>query len=138
RCPAARPRCRPARHDHGPVSSSIVELDRLNLRYRRGTEPAIGDISLAIQPGEVVLVAGPSGCGKSTLIRALNGLISHAYPGDLTGVVRVDGKPTTEQRLRDISLLVGTVLQDPAKQIIGATVEAELAFGPENLGMDRS
>ncbi|MBI3746419.1 MAG: ABC transporter ATP-binding protein, partial [Chloroflexi bacterium] len=68
---------------------------------------------------------------------AINGLIPHAYPGEFGGSVRVGGTLTTEQRLRDISRLVGTVLQDPAKQIVGATVEAELAFGPENLGTDR-
>ncbi|MEZ0241608.1 MAG: ABC transporter ATP-binding protein [Chloroflexota bacterium] len=116
----------------------IAEVDDVTFRYRRATEPAIRNLSLTVAPGEVILVAGPSGCGKSTLIRAMNGLIPHAYQGDLTGVVRVDGKPTTEQRLRDISLSVGTVLQDPAKQIVGATVDAELAFGPENLGMQRA
>jgi len=120
------------------VTSPIVEVDGLTFRYRRGTEPAIRDISLAIHPGEVVLVAGPSGCGKSTLIRAINGLIPHAYPGDLTGAVRIDGRPTTELRLREIARTIGTMLQDPAKQIVGATVEAELAFGPENLGLPRA
>jgi len=120
------------------VTSPIVEVDGLTFRYRRGTEPAIRDISLAIHPGEVILVAGPSGCGKSTLIRAINGLIPHAYPGDLTGAVRIDGRPTTELRLREIARTIGTMLQDPAKQIVGATVEAELAFGPENLGLPRS
>jgi energy-coupling factor transport system ATP-binding protein len=120
------------------VTSPIVEVDGLTFRYRRGTEPAIRDISLAIHPGEVILVAGPSGCGKSTLIRAINGLIPHAYPGDLTGAVRIDGRPTTELRLREIARTIGTMLQDPAKQIVGATVEAELAFGPENLGLPRA
>jgi energy-coupling factor transport system ATP-binding protein len=119
--------------DAGP----LVEVDGLTFRYRRATEPAIRDISLAIAPGEVLLVAGPSGCGKSTLIRAMNGLIPHAYPGDLEGSVRLGGRLTTELKLRDIALTVGTVLQDPAKQIVGATVEAELAFGPENLGVPR-
>ena len=116
----------------------FVEVDGLTYRYRRATEPAIRDINLRIEPGDVLLVAGPSGCGKSTLIRAINGLIPHAYPGELTGAVRLDGRPTTELKLRDIALSVGTVLQDPAKQIVGATVEAELAFGPENLGVPRS
>ncbi|HEU0235469.1 MAG TPA: ABC transporter ATP-binding protein [Candidatus Limnocylindrales bacterium] len=115
----------------------LVEVERFTFRYRRATEPAIRDLSLTVNAGEVVLVAGPSGCGKSTLIRAINGLIPHAYPGELGGVVRVDGRPTTELRLRDIARTVGTVLQDPAKQIVGATVEAELAFGPENLGLPR-
>ena len=115
----------------------IVEINGLTFRYRRATEPALIDLDLTVDAGEILLVAGPSGCGKSTLIRAMNGLIPHAYPGDLTGTVRVAGGLTTEQRLRDISVLVGTVLQDPARQIVGATVEAELAFGPENLGTPR-
>jgi energy-coupling factor transporter ATP-binding protein EcfA2 len=115
----------------------LVEVEALTFRYRRATEPAIRDISLTVHPGEVLLVAGPSGCGKSTLIRAINGLIPHAYPGELGGEVRLDGRATTDLKLRDIALSVGTVLQDPAKQIVGATVEAELAFGPENLGVPR-
>ena len=115
----------------------LVEVDGLTYRYRRATEPAITDLSLTVSPGQVILVAGPSGCGKSTLIRAINGLIPHAYPGELTGAVRVEGHATTELKLRDIGRTVGTVLQDPAKQIVGATVESELAFGPENMGVVR-
>jgi energy-coupling factor transport system ATP-binding protein len=120
-----------------PVAPSLVEVEALTFRYRRAAEPAIHDVSLRVDRGEVVLVAGPSGCGKSTLIRAINGLIPHAYPGDLSGSVKVDGRTTAELKLRDIARTIGTVLQDPAKQIVGATVEAELAFGPENLGIER-
>ena len=120
------------------MAEPIVELENLTFRYRRASEPALVDLSVAVHPGEVLLVAGPSGCGKSTLIRAMNGLIPHAYPGELTGTVRVAGTATTEQKLRDISLHVGTVLQDPARQIVGSTVESELAFGPENLGTPRA
>jgi energy-coupling factor transport system ATP-binding protein len=119
------------------VAPPLVAVDGLTFRYRRATEPAIRDVSLVVQPGEVVLVAGPSGCGKSTLIRAINGLIPHAYTGDLGGTVRVEGGLTTDLKLRDIARTVGTVLQDPAKQIVGATVDAELAFGPENFGVPR-
>lgn len=117
--------------------SPLVEVDDLTFRYRRATEPAIQNVSLAVSRGEVLLVAGPSGCGKSTLIRAINGLIPHAYSGELSGSVRLEGQLTTDLKLRDIARTVGTVLQDPAKQIVGATVEAELAFGPENLGDPR-
>jgi energy-coupling factor transport system ATP-binding protein len=119
------------------ADAPLIDVERLTFRYRRATEPAIRDLSLSLRSGEVLLVAGPSGCGKSTLIRSMNGLIPHAYPGELAGQVRVGGRPTTELRLRDIALTVGTVLQDPAKQIVGATTEAELAFGPENLGLPR-
>ena len=119
------------------MTEPLVAVEGLTFRYRRATEPAVHDLSLSVDAGEVVLVAGPSGCGKSTLIRAINGLIPHAYPGEMTGAVRVAGRSTAELKLRDIALTVGTVLQDPAKQIVGATVEAELAFGPENLGLAR-
>jgi energy-coupling factor transport system ATP-binding protein len=118
-------------------SGRLLEINGLTFRYRRATEPAVFDLGLTVDAGEVLLVAGPSGCGKSTLIRAINGLIPHAYPGELAGEVLIDGRRTTDLRLREIALSVGTVLQDPAKQIVGATVEAELAFGPENLGVPR-
>lgn len=113
----------------------FLEIEGLSFRYRRAREPALRDITITVGRGEILLVAGPSGCGKSTLIRSMNGLIPHAYPGELAGTVRIDGRPTREMRLRDLARTVGTVLQDPAKQIIGATVDGELAFGPENLGI---
>ena len=113
----------------------LIEVEDLTFRYRRATTPALRGVTLRVEPGEVLLVAGPSGCGKSTLIRAINGLIPHAYSGEVTGVVRIEGRSTIDMRLRDISGLIGTLLQDPAKQIVGATVEAELAFGPENSGL---
>ena len=117
------------------VGRPLVEVDDLTFRYRRGTEPAIRHITLRVDSGEVLLVAGPSGCGKSTLIRALNGLVPHAYRGELTGTIRIDGRSTQEIRLRDLARLVGTVLQDPRKQLVASTVRGELAFGPENLGV---
>ena len=112
----------------------LIEVEDLTFRYRRATEPAVRDITLRVDPGEVLLIAGPSGCGKSTLIRAINGLIPHSYRGEAAGSVRIQGRLTTELRLREISLVIGTLLQDPAKQIVGPTVESELAFGPENTG----
>jgi len=115
----------------------LLEVESLTFRYRRATEPAIRDVTFTVGPGEVLLVAGPSGCGKSTLIRAINGLIPHSYRGDLGGSVRVAGRATSETRLRDLAQLVGTVLQDPRKQLVGSTIAAELAFGPENLGRPR-
>ena len=115
----------------------LLEVDRLSFRYRRATEPALRDVSFRLDAGEVLLVAGPSGCGKSTLIRALNGLIPNSYRGELTGEVRLAGVPNTNRRLRELATVVGTVLQDPAKQVVASTVAAELAFGPENLRMRR-
>jgi energy-coupling factor transport system ATP-binding protein len=119
------------------MTAPLLEVERVTFRYRRATEPALRDVSLSLEAGEVLLVAGPSGCGKSTLIRAINGLIPHAYPGELTGSVRIEGRKTAELRLREIARVVGTMLQDPAKQIVGSTTESEIAFGPENLGIAR-
>jgi len=113
----------------------LLEIDSLTFRYRRASEPAIRDLSFSLAAGEVLLVAGPSGCGKSTLVRAINGLIPHSYRGELSGRVVVDGWPTTGLRLRDLAPMIGTVLQDPRKQLVASTVAAELAFGPENLAM---
>jgi energy-coupling factor transporter ATP-binding protein EcfA2 len=115
----------------------LLEVDSLTFQYRRATEPAIRDLSFSLAAGEVLLVAGPSGCGKSTLIRAINGLIPHSYRGDLSGRVLVAGRPVADVRLRDLAEVVGTVLQDPRKQLVGSTIPAELAFGPENLGTPR-
>jgi energy-coupling factor transport system ATP-binding protein len=113
----------------------LIEVDGLTFRYRRATEPAIRDVTFHVSAGEVLLVAGPSGCGKSTLLRALNGLIPHAYGGELSGVVHIAGQATTALKLRELARLVGTVLQDPRRQLVASTVRGDLAFGPENLGM---
>ncbi len=119
------------------MTEPVAVVEGLTFRYRRRSQPALRDIWLEIAPGEVLLVAGPTGCGKSTLIRALNGLIPHAYHGDLAGSVRIAGLPTETTPLKGLATLVGTVLQDPERQLVASTVPAELTFGPENLGVDR-
>ena len=117
------------------AEAPLIEVDDLTFQYRRASTPAISNLTLTVEPGEVLLVAGPSGCGKSTLIRAINGLIPHSYRGQLSGSVRVAGRSTAETRLRELATLVGTVLQDPRKQLVASTVRGELAFGPENLAV---
>src|SRR5438874_174005 len=98
---------------------------------------AIEDISFSLPTSELLLVAGPSGCGKSTLLKCLNGLIPNSYKGTLSGEIQLHGRSTEGLSLRDLALTVGTMLQDPDKQIIGSTVEQEIAFGMENLAVPR-
>ena len=101
-------------------------------------QQTIEDISFSLPAGKLMLIAGPSGCGKSTLLKCLNGLIPHSYKGILSGEIKLHGQSIIGKSLRDLALLVGTMLQDPDKQILGSTVEQELAFGMENMGMARA
>ncbi|HAL17539.1 MAG TPA: ABC transporter ATP-binding protein [Anaerolineaceae bacterium] len=118
------------------VSPLIVE--GLSFRYRSRELPAIQDINLAIEPAQIVLLAGASGCGKTTLIRCINGLIPRSYKGDVSGRVLLQGQEIKDLSLARISQLVGTVLQDPERQILGSVVMNEVAFGLENLGWERA
>jgi len=90
-----------------------------------------------VAPGELLLIAGASGCGKTTLIRCINGLIPRSYKGELEGRIVLHGEETAAKSLAQISQAVGTVLQDPERQILGTKVYAEVAFGLENLGLPR-
>jgi energy-coupling factor transport system ATP-binding protein len=112
-------------------------VEGLTFRYRARPEPALRDVSLTLERGELLLVAGSSGCGKTTLIRCINGLIPRSYRGDLNGRVLLHGQDTSAFSLARISQNVGTVLQDPERQILGTHVFAEVAFGLENLGLPR-
>ena len=114
-----------------------LDIKGLSFRYRIREDLAIKDINLSFQSGRVVLIAGASGCGKTTLIRCINGLIPRSYKGELSGQILIDGKDTTSLKLAEISQKVGTVLQDPERQILGTKVINEVAFGLENLNLPR-
>lgn len=115
-----------------------LSVEGLTFRYRDRKEPAIRNLSFQAAAGELLLIAGASGCGKTTLIRAINGLIPRSYKGDLTGRVTVFGQETAGWKLSKVSQEVGTVLQDPERQILGTKVLNEVAFGLENLGLARA
>ncbi len=118
------------------MSSSLpLVLEDVSFEYRTRPGLALKNVSVSVQPGELLLVAGASGCGKSTLIRCINGLIPRSYGGTLTGSVRVYGDEVRTVKLSKLAQTIGTLLQDPEKQILGAYVHAEVAFGPENLGL---
>lgn len=119
-------------------AAPLIEVDDVTVRYQSTGLTALSGVSLSVRPGELLLVSGPSGCGKSTLLRLLNGLIPHSYRAEVTGEVRIGGRPAAGRSIRELSSVVGTLLQDPHRQIVGTTVRAEIAFGPENLALPRA
>jgi energy-coupling factor transport system ATP-binding protein len=120
------------------VSEAALSVQSLTFRYRDRQEPSIQDINLELASGEFLLVAGASGSGKTTLIRCINGLVPRSYKGELNGTIRLHGQDIHGMPLARISQMVGTVLQDPERQILGSRVLNEVAFGLENLGLPRS
>ena len=94
------------------------------------------DVSLRVQPGECVLLCGASGCGKSTLLRLINGLVPNFHPGILTGSVVVANVDASASPLDVTGREVATVFQNPRTQFFTSDVRSELAFGPENFGMN--
>ncbi|MDD2923494.1 MAG: ABC transporter ATP-binding protein, partial [Anaerolineales bacterium] len=119
------------------MTPNPLVIDNLSFRYRDRQDTAIRNISFESKRGEVLLIAGASGCGKTTLIRCINGLIPRSYKGEVSGEILVFGENIKNWKLSQISQKIGTVLQDPERQILGTKVLNEAAFGLENLGMAR-
>jgi len=112
-----------------------IDVKGLSFTYENRSEPALADVNLSIGSEEFVLVAGASGSGKSTLIKCINGLIPHRYVGSYSGEVAIRGKPVASSQFLELSLTVGTVLQETDKQLVGSKVEDDIAFGPCNLAL---
>ncbi|HWB67290.1 MAG TPA: ATP-binding cassette domain-containing protein, partial [Mycobacteriales bacterium] len=108
---------------------------RVTVTYPDAAAPSLRDVDLQIDEGELCLVAGTTGAGKSTLLRCINGLVPHFTGGRLAGRVTVDGRDTREHRPRDLADVVGYVGQDPLAGFVTDTVEDELAYGMESLGV---
>jgi energy-coupling factor transport system ATP-binding protein len=121
----------------------VIEFDDVAVSYagessgRDGAAPhvVLSGASFTIPEGELVLVVGPTGSGKSTLLRCVNGLVPHFSGGTLHGRVVVDGRDTRDHRPRDLADLVGFVVQDPVSSFVTDTVEEEIAYGMEAMGV---
>jgi len=121
----------------------LITIDNLTYAYppaQPGAEPEwiLNGIDLEIAAGEFVAVMGPTGGGKTTLCLALNGIVPHSTGGIIGGDVIVDGLNTKRQPVAEVARRVGLVFQEPETQLFNMTVEMEVAFGLENLGLPRT
>jgi len=113
----------------------VIRFEQVSVRYDGTDRPTLSGVDLSVPEGELVLLVGPSGVGKSTLLSTVSGLVPHFTGGVLSGRVTVGGRDTRTHKPRELADLVGTVGQDPLAHFVTDTVEDELAYGMESLGL---
>ena len=113
---------------------AYLAVSDLTFTYHGSSTPALAGCSLSVREGEFLLVVGRSGCGKTTLLRSLKPAL--APYGERTGSVALDGVELDRMSPRDAASLIGFVGQDPERQTVSDVVFAEIAFGPESVGID--
>ncbi|MCX4476767.1 ATP-binding cassette domain-containing protein [Streptomyces cellulosae] len=113
----------------------MIRFENVSVTYDGAARPAVRDVDLEVPEGELVLLVGPSGVGKSTVLGAVSGLVPHFTGGTLHGRVTVAGRDTRTHKPRELADVVGTVGQDPLSHFVTDTVEDELAYGMESLGL---
>ncbi|MBI3170377.1 MAG: ABC transporter ATP-binding protein, partial [Chloroflexi bacterium] len=119
------------------MSIKPLVVEDLTFKYKTRPELALENVSFELKQGELLLIAGSSGCGKTTLARCINGLIPRSYRGERSGRVLLHGREVADLQIPEMAQVVGTLLQDPERQIVASNVFNEVAFGPENLGLPR-
>ncbi|MGQ4414026.1 ATP-binding cassette domain-containing protein [Streptomyces sp. SAS_269] len=113
----------------------MIRFEDVSVTYEGAGEPAVRGVDFEVPEGELVLLVGPSGVGKSTVLGAVSGLVPHFTGGTLRGRVTVAGRDTRTHQPRELADVVGTVGQDPLAHFVTDTVEEELAYGMESLGL---
>lgn len=114
---------------------AIIELRDYSWQYLNTQGPALEQINLQIEEGKFIGIIGPNGSGKTTLAYSMNGLIPGQYNGIKKGEVMVYGKEVEQYEHGELQKIAGMVFSDPEAQFTAMTVEDELVFGLENLGM---
>lgn len=113
--------------------NEIIELRNVTFSYsEEDARPALNNVSLTIQQGEWIAIIGPNGSGKSTLAKTINGLIEAN-----SGEVIIEGIPLNAETVWDVRKKIGMVFQNPDNQFVGSTVQDDVAFGLENVGIPR-
>lgn len=113
----------------------IIRFEDVTYFYPGTETPAIKDINLSLDEGEIILITGPSGAGKTTLCSTLNRIVPEAYEGKLTGRIFFRDEDISKYSIGQMAFKAGMLFQDPSGQLTNPTVADEVAFGPENKGM---
>ncbi|WP_066456037.1 ABC transporter ATP-binding protein [Anaerotruncus rubiinfantis] len=117
------------------MGNELIRFDHVSYTYPGVDTPAVRDVSLSINEGEIVLITGPSGAGKTTLCSMLNRMIPESYGGEVKGTVSIKGADLSEYSVGQMAFISGMLFQDPSGQLTCPTVGDEIAFGPENRGL---
>jgi energy-coupling factor transport system ATP-binding protein len=119
---------------------AVIELKDVTFKYQLAKETILENISFSIEKGEFVALVGRNGVGKTTLCSIMRGLIPTFHTGTMSGQVLLNGLDISDMSIGDIALHVGFVFQNPFVQVSGVkqTVFEEVAYGLENLGVERS
>jgi energy-coupling factor transporter ATP-binding protein EcfA2 len=113
----------------------VIRFEDVCVTYDGAAEPTVRGVDFEVPEGELMLLVGPSGVGKSTVLGTVSGLVPHFTGGTLRGRVTVAGRDTRTHKPRELADVVGTVGQDPLSHFVTDTVEDELAYGMESLGL---
>jgi energy-coupling factor transporter ATP-binding protein EcfA2 len=116
---------------------AAISTRNLSFTYAGAEKPSMESLNIEIEKGEFVVLTGPSGCGKTTLCRCLNGLIPNFYSGEFKGELQVDGINVKDKTTAELASHVGFVFQNPENQLFSLSVERDVGFGLENLGIPR-
>jgi len=116
---------------------NAVDVKNLSFKYKNSSEKILNNVNLIVNDGESIAILGKSGSGKSTLCNCICGLIPNVYSGEFSGDVFIYGNNIKNMNMARIVTKVGIIFQNPATQLFSPTIEDELAFGPENLCVER-
>ena len=115
------------------LTQPVISIKNIHFNYQdQDTREALSDVSLDVYEGEWLAIIGHNGSGKSTLAKMMNGLLEAS-----SGEIYIDGQLLTEKTVYEARRKVGMVFQNPDNQFVGTTVEDDIAFGLENIGMPR-
>lgn len=122
-------------YDLKPSHDGFVSMEHLSYIYNKQKAPVLDDVNLVVNKGDFLVITGESGSGKSSLCMAMTGAIPHYFGGIMKGMVYVDGQATTQTTISQLASRVGAMLDDYDSQLVAMTVEEEIAFSLENLGV---